>query len=130
MEIVGIYKIGKIRNYPYISYDENVRKNDNSLNSSEYKLWLKVTYVTFGIASIIICSLFIFFGINLHKTAKRSLEEMYRSKKIRSNVVVPIRIALYKVMNLFFFFFFFFFFFLLLSYNKYIYKVNYSFCNK
>jgi len=97
IEIVGIYKIGSIRNYPYISYVEEVRKQDKSLNSAEYSNWLKITYVTFGVASIIICSLFIFFGINLHKTAKRSLEEMYRTKKIKSNVVVPIRIALYKM---------------------------------
>ncbi|ORX48924.1 hypothetical protein BCR36DRAFT_354009 [Piromyces finnis] len=97
IEIVGIFKIGSIRNFPYISYEKSIYQFDEALKNSQYKLWVKITYVTFGVASVITCILFILFGVNLHKTAKRSLEEMYRTKKIKSNVVVPIRIALYKM---------------------------------
>jgi len=97
VNIIGTYKIGSIRNFPYISSEPNVSQYDHALNNSEYSFWVKVTYGTFGIASIIICVLFIIFGVNLYKTAKNSLEKMYRAKRIRTNVVVPIRIALYKM---------------------------------
>jgi len=99
IEIIGIFKIGSLRNYFYISKSEEIKSLDFvfTTNQSSYKTWIRITYATFGIASIITCILFMIFGINVYKAAKRSLEEMYRSKKIKSNVVIPIRIALYKV---------------------------------
>jgi len=99
IEIIGIYKIGSLRNYFYISKSDEIKSLDFvfTTNQSSYKTWIRVTYATFGIASIITCILFMIFGINVYKAAKRSLEEMYRSKKIKSNVVIPIRIALYKM---------------------------------
>jgi len=100
IEIVGIYFIGKTRNFFYISDDDKIKEFDNVFKGDEknkYKIWTHITYITFAVVSFITCVLFFVFGINLYKAAKRSLEDMYRSKKIKSNVVVPIRIALYKM---------------------------------
>ena len=66
-------------------------------NKEKYIRWTYVTYHTFSGACLITFILFFFFGINLTKAAKRSLEDMYRSKKIKSNVIIPIQIALFKV---------------------------------
>jgi len=99
VEIMGIYNIGSLRNFFFISGSEEKQKEDNVLNKyrSVYQRWIKITYITFGVASIITCILFMIFGINVYKAAKRSLEDMYRNKRIRSNIVIPIRIALYKM---------------------------------
>jgi len=96
---MGIYNIGSLRNYYFISGSEELKKNDNVLNKSKsvYQRWIQITYITFGVASIITCILFMIFGINVYKAAKRSLEDMNRSRRIRTNVIIPIRIALYKV---------------------------------
>jgi len=96
---MGIYNIGSLRNYYFISGSEELKKNDNVLNKSKsvYQRWIQITYITFGVASIITCILFMIFGINVYKAAKRSLEDMNRSRRIRTNVIIPIRIALYKM---------------------------------
>jgi hypothetical protein len=49
------------------------------------------------VACFITFVFFLIFGINLKKAAERSLEDMYRSKKLRPNIIIPINIALIKV---------------------------------
>jgi len=64
---------------------------------SQYTLWSYLTYFTFSVACFITFVFFLIFGINLKKAAERSLEDMYRSKKLRHFYFKPI---------LYFFFYF------------------------
>ncbi|ORX86508.1 hypothetical protein BCR32DRAFT_264899 [Anaeromyces robustus] len=89
IEVVGIYYVGINRIKKQESNkEENIRM---------YSLWILITYITFCIACLVNFLLFLLFGINLAKAANRSLKDMYRSKKIKTNVVVPIRIAILKM---------------------------------
>eukprot|EP00833_Pecoramyces_ruminatium_P002435 jgi/Orpsp1_1/1176467/evm.model.c7180000057706.1 len=99
VEIVGIYFVGSTRNFFYTSSNSEMKKMDSVFNEhkGKYLRWTYITYFTFSGACLITFILFFFFGINLTKAAKRSLEDMYRSKKIKSNVVIPIQIALFKM---------------------------------
>ncbi|KAL6631254.1 hypothetical protein U3516DRAFT_775970 [Neocallimastix sp. 'constans'] len=99
VEIVGIYFVGSTRNFFYTSSNSELKKIDAVFqeNKRKYLRWTNITYFTFCGACLITFVLFFFFGIHLTKAAKRSLEEMYRSKKIKSNVVIPIQIALFKM---------------------------------
>jgi len=100
IEIVGIFFVARNRSFFYVSSDQD-RKNKYDLiygkNKKSYFLWIKITYLTFCGTCFIVFLLFLLFGINLVKAANRSLEEMYRSKKIKANVVIPIRIAILKM---------------------------------
>jgi len=91
-ELTLTYLVGKDRNYFYTSSDKE--KNDDIKN---YKYVIYSRYMIFGIACIVIFILFLLFGLNLNRAAQRSLEDMYRNKKIKSNVVIPIRMAILKV---------------------------------
>lgn len=107
IELVGTFFIGKTRNYFYTSSDPEIMKEtpsslkeiDNIFNKHQlqYTIWTYITYFTFSIACFITFILFFLFGINLKKAAKRSLEDMYRSKKLKPNVIIPINIALIKM---------------------------------
>jgi hypothetical protein len=99
IEIVGIYFVGNTRNFFYTSSNDDLKMKDSVFheNKEKYIRWTYVTYHTFSGACLITFILFFFFGINLTKAAKRSLEDMYRSKKIKSNVIIPIQIALFKM---------------------------------
>jgi len=101
IEIVGIYFVGKSRNKFYISSEPNGKENDyiydKNSHKKMYSISMQVTYLTFCVACLVNFLLFLSFGINLAKAANRSLEDMYRSKTIKSNVVVPIRIAILKM---------------------------------
>jgi len=91
-ELTLTYLVGKKRNFFYTSGDSE--KNDDIKN---YRLIIYARYIIFGMACIITFVLFLLFGLNLNRAAQRSLEEMYRNKKIKSNVVIPIRMAILKV---------------------------------
>jgi len=91
-ELTLTYLVGKDRNYFYTSSDKE--KNDDIKN---YKYVIYSRYMIFGIACIVIFILFLLFGLNLNRAAQRSLEDMYRNKKIKSNVVIPIRMAILKM---------------------------------
>lgn len=100
IEIVGIFFVGRNRSFFYVSSDPNIRNEYDPIygkNKKSYLLWTKITYLTFCGTCFIVFLLFLLFGINLVKAANRSLEEMYRSKKIKPNIVVPIRIAILKM---------------------------------
>jgi len=100
IEIVGIFFVSKKRNFSYVSSEEEIKNNKDyiySKNKTLYKFWVIVTYLTFCTSCTVIFVLFLLFGINLVKAANRSLEEMYRSKKIKSNVIIPIQIAILKM---------------------------------
>ncbi|ORX86505.1 hypothetical protein BCR32DRAFT_264897 [Anaeromyces robustus] len=100
IEVVGIIFVSKKRNFPYVSSEESIKNNYDDIynqNKTFYKFWIIITYLTFCVACIVKFILFLLFGINLVKAANRSLEDMYRSKKIKSNVIIPIQIAILKM---------------------------------
>jgi len=100
VEIVGIFFVSKKRNFSYVSYEESIKNNKDNIYSQDrnyYKFWIIVTYLTFCAACTVKFVLFLLFGINLVKAANHSLEDMYRSKKIKSNVIIPIQIAILKM---------------------------------
>jgi hypothetical protein len=98
IELIGTYFIGRSRNYFYTSSDSTILKSSSSSDKSksavvdnilnkyklQYTVWSYFTYITFSLACFITFILFLLFGINLKNAAKRSLEDMYRSKKIET----------------------------------------------
>jgi len=100
IEIIGIFFVAKNRSFFYVSSDDDRRNKYDYIygkNKSSYVLWVRITYLTFCGACFIVFLLFLLFGINLVKAANHSLEQMYRTKKIKANIVVPIRIAILKM---------------------------------
>jgi len=92
IELILTYFVGKNRNFFYTSSDE---KNNTKIKNYKYIIYGR--YLIFGGACVITFAFFLLFGHNLNRAAKRSLEDMYRNKKIKSNVVIPIRMAILKM---------------------------------
>lgn len=94
IEVVGIFIIGSKRKSSDLTHEEI---KFPEMIDPVYTRWIKITNITLCVVCVLLFIVFFLFGLNLTKIAERSLEDMYRSKKIKPNVVAPIQMAIMKM---------------------------------